>query len=861
MIKEQLMRRSIFIILLFSLLLFACRSQDNGPAVSDVETTITLAAPTGFQTAYEQLIHQFQEDYPRIHVQFMPLSGQQANLSLRQQATLADVVLLEGQPPTTDAAAAFLNLAPLMAADPTFDAADFWPGIMDACRAAGVQIGLPFRANASLIFFDKAAFDAAGLPHPEPGWTWEDFRQAAQALALSDGEQTTRYGFVDSGNPMGLLAPLVDNIIRQSGDTLDGRRIAAELAWYVTLANDNVILSESGSLPHERQAAMWVSSQFGLTAARAVLGDDLGVAAFPATGVSQSNPVTAGCALISAGTSHSQAAWTFVHYLSQQALFATGVYPATPARPSVAQSSQYWERMEEEAGTATRAALEQGWYRRADMPELANVGNALTQALSGETSLAESLPETVAIQPTAPPPTPDGDPVVVATPRATPTHAPDRDVLIVEHYSSGAHTQEAAIALARAFNEMQDNFEVRVTTNFPSSGSSFLENLANAADCISYGGTAGGASSLWDDFQDYFYSLQPLLDNEPASFQEDFDPDLWEWNQIDGELYGLPGPIQPYMVYYNASLLADLGLDPPSPDWTVEDFWELAEAATRAGGDRSIYGFVPYELWPSTLVRFVPQAEYFFDASVQPPAPAFDDPAVIQTLSWLNAMVETGVMFPNDQFGARTSWDYDNTLRIEQGLVISRDRRAAMWVDVARAYRPNWSIQMGVAPFPQTDLVNLYQSQQGFTFLISKRTAVPTGCWEWLKFLSTQPDAFAGIPPRLSVRTSSEWVDVVGAEAAAAYEVALSRRQTLPPELLVWPYSTWGWQYGSWWADALQDVFASGDPATVLRDTQLQAELFHRCVSAFEDPANATGRACAEEADPNFWQGRSPPTP
>jgi ABC-type glycerol-3-phosphate transport system substrate-binding protein len=276
------MRHLISIILLFSLLLFACRSQENGPAVPGDITTITLAAPAGFQTAYEQLIQQFQEDYPRIQVQFVPLSGQQAGLSLREQAALADVVVLEGQPPTTDAAAAFLDLTPLMAGDPTFDAADFWPGIMDACRAAGVQVGLPFRANASLIFFDKAAFDAAGLPHPEPGWTWEDFQQAAQTLAMREGEETARYGFVDSGNPLGLLAPLVDNIIRQSGDTLDGRRIAAELAWYVTLANENVILSESGSLPHERQAAMWVSSQFGLTAARTALGDDLGVVAFPA---------------------------------------------------------------------------------------------------------------------------------------------------------------------------------------------------------------------------------------------------------------------------------------------------------------------------------------------------------------------------------------------------------------------------------------------------------------------------------------------------------------------------------------------------------------------------------------------------
>jgi len=628
------MRHPITIILLFSLLLFACRSQDNGPALSDATTTITLAAPAGFQAAYEQLIRQFQEDHPQIQVQFVSLSGQQTGLSLREQAALADVVLLEGQPPTTDAAAAFLDLSPLIAADPTFDGNDFWPGIMDACRAAGVQVGLPFRANASLIFFDKAAFDAAGLPYPEPGWTWEDFQQAAQALTVSDGEQTIQYGFFDSGNPLGLLAPLVDHIIAQSGDTLDGRRIAAELEWYVTLANENVILSESGSLPQERQAAMWVSSQFGLAAAHTAVGDDLGVAAFPAaTSVSQSNPVMAGCALISAGTHHSQAAWTFLHYLSQQALFATGLYPAAPARPSVAQSSQYWEQMEAETAVALRTALEQGWYRRAEMPELVTVGDALTQALAGETSLAENLPGAVEIQPTAPPPAPEAA-VAVPTPHAVATRNPDAIVIdydLMAHHHDG--DREAVMALARVFNESQNRVWVNATLRQPFAPGEIIDliNYANGFDCFMSGYYPQSMADRHGDvFFDALYSLTPLFDAEGAAFRDDFLSGYLEYGLVDGELYAWPVNVRPMVIEYNAGLLAQQGLEPPTADWTVEGFWELAQAASSG----STYGFALNTIFPDELLLFVPEANYYFDFDTRPMRPNFTDTAVIAAFQY-----------------------------------------------------------------------------------------------------------------------------------------------------------------------------------------------------------------------------------
>jgi multiple sugar transport system substrate-binding protein len=850
MIKEQLMRRSIFIILLFSLLLFACRSQDNGPALSDGKITITLAAPAGFQTAYEQIIQQFQEDQPRIQVQFVPLSGQQAGLSLREQATLADIVLLEGQPPTADAAAAFLDLTPLMAADPTFDATDFWPGIMDACRAAGVQVGLPFRANASLIFFDKAAFDAAGLPHPEPGWSWEDFRQAAQALTLSDGEQTTRYGFVDSGNPLGLLAPLVDNIIRQSGDRLDRQRITAELAWYVALANENVILSESGSLPRERQAAMWVSSQFGLTAARTALGDDLGVVAFPAAmGVSQSNPVTAGCALISASTSHSQAAWTFLHYLSQQALFATGLYPATPARPSVAQSSGYWEGMGVETAVAVRAALEQGWYRRAAMPELATVGEAMTQALSGEDSLAESLPGVVEIQPTAPPPTPDSEAVAVATPRVTPTLNPD--AIVIEYDARSHDDREAVILLAQAFNESQDRIRVNATTRLPFAAgtSTDLIDMAGEYDCFLSGFRPQFMADRHGDvFFEALYDLSPLFEAEEAAFQNDFKPDLLEINQVNGALYALPVAVNPVVLRYNSDLLAQRGIAPPNADWTLEEFWALVQEA----GSGSAYGLVAIDtIYPDELLSFVPGAAFYFDLDTRPMRPKFTDPAVVVALTFLGEMAEAGILYPNTQWASRRTWQEE--MGSGQMLLVNTGR-AAVWGHRVGTGAGDGGprVAYGTVPYPQRTLPN-YFSQEGSGFgnalYISRRSPDPTACWEWFQFLFEHPHLFLGLPVRQSIRESAAWRESVGEQTAVAYETMYFRPQERLPDIgMAWEI----WAYRTWWADALLSVYQGEDPPLALSEAQRRAEVFYDCYAPLDEPTFAQVQDCARQADPDF---------
>lgn len=67
--------------------------------------------------------------------------------------------------------------------------ADFYPAALDAFRnRAGQIVCLPQNISSQVVYFNKEIFDAAGLAYPSGDWTWQAFRQTAQALTLPDAD-------------------------------------------------------------------------------------------------------------------------------------------------------------------------------------------------------------------------------------------------------------------------------------------------------------------------------------------------------------------------------------------------------------------------------------------------------------------------------------------------------------------------------------------------------------------------------------------------------------------------------------------------------------------------------------------------
>jgi len=214
-------------------------------------------------------------------------------------------------------------------------------------------------------------------------------------------------------------------------------------------------------------------------------------------------------------------------------------------------------------------------------------------------------------------------------------------------------------------------------------------------------------------------------------------------------------------------------------------------------------------------------------------------------------MMADGVLYPHTQYPSRRTWTEDAELLSDLPLRINIGQ-IAMWGNRAGTGASSSAVSTGVAPFPQTTLP-IYFSHRGSgdlsLFYISRRSPDPTACWEWLKFLSGQPQVFRGVPIRQSVRESAAWRESFGEEAATAYETMfLWPRNELSDIDLVYEV----WAYRTWWADALVSVYEGEDAAAVLRETQRIAELFYDCYTLLQEPGFSQVQACARQADPDF---------
>ncbi|MCA9903899.1 MAG: extracellular solute-binding protein, partial [Anaerolineae bacterium] len=61
---------------------------------------------------------------------------------------------------------------------------DVYQGIYEQGFYAGSPVALPKDYSTSSFYINTALFDAAGIPYPEEGWTWDDVLDIAMQLTL-----------------------------------------------------------------------------------------------------------------------------------------------------------------------------------------------------------------------------------------------------------------------------------------------------------------------------------------------------------------------------------------------------------------------------------------------------------------------------------------------------------------------------------------------------------------------------------------------------------------------------------------------------------------------------------------------------
>jgi ABC-type glycerol-3-phosphate transport system substrate-binding protein len=849
------------------------------------DIVITFAGYQYQRWLYEPLMEAFHAENPGITVQFVDMSQffneQDSDWNpfkyYRILAQAADTVMIQGAY-NTDMSRFFRDLRPLYEADPTFQPRDFWPGILSACEDSyGNMIGLPLNANITGIFYDEAAFDAARLPHPKPGWTWDDFQKAVSTLANKKGSDI-QYGFYDQSYLYGsIIAPFVNAHLIQRGGEVDASELLKEIQWYIDLVKAGAM---SGLKEPDEMGMDWEQRMklFENEATRPIMWSDslishlptstgimdgsnpfsgtaietFGFAPMPVAAVGSFNNTSMSwveCAAVSAGSAHPRAAWAWLNFLSKQSLVQdrSQVWELNrvPARPSVADANGYWDLLPEKVVPAVRFSLEHSSFIFSYFDAFGDVNLALAKTLAGKADFEQALNEWLAVKPETPEVVIDNSPIIVATPQP-----PLPEGTSVVKYYMGAYSMEeleALKSLAEQFNQRLTDKQFQMITEFNSRpDEDWYAGMAREFDCFM-------SNSPYWEYMDpsYLLNLNSLMSAEPASFTNDFSPDLLNKYRHEGELYGLPATSQVQMMAYNADLLTRRGLPLPKIDWTFEDFVQLAAAAASTDDSDPSYGYMysPYEEF-----FFIGRGLKWADFNITPPVVYFDQPEMLSHLRWIASLVENRTLFNQDE-----TWS-------EMEMLMSSGQLAfwtAMMGEKNYFYMPGQvpSYQIGMVPLPSVSGENpqaSWSNERGH--YISRQTQEAQVCWDWFKFISEKPDLLKGVPARRSMAESPVWEASVGREEAAAYKAAIAQVKPSQEEMdtdiqqIVWPLYNWR-------SEAVTAAIKEQDLQPVLLSIQQKAENYLACALTIDTslPAEELHQSimdCAKQADPEgkWWR-------
>ncbi len=146
-----------------------------------------------FMRIERELREGFEASQPGAQVRFeqIPGFGQYAPKLLMMHVTgsMPDALSLDAS-----SGAVFMDnnvlqdLTPFIEKDKSFKLDDFFPNAVNAFRRGNKLYAIPFDFTPMMIYYNKRLFDAAGVPYPKAGWTWDDFLTTAQALTIRDAD-------------------------------------------------------------------------------------------------------------------------------------------------------------------------------------------------------------------------------------------------------------------------------------------------------------------------------------------------------------------------------------------------------------------------------------------------------------------------------------------------------------------------------------------------------------------------------------------------------------------------------------------------------------------------------------------------
>lgn len=856
-------------------------SSDSNAADDDTPVTITFGLLEFQRQTYEPLAETFNEEHDNITVQLVSLddifglgSGHSPNIEemTSQIVRTADTAVSLFEPRTEDIENGYLyDLKPLMDADPNFDRDDFYANALDEHAETGGIYQIPHTLPVPLLSYNKDLWMASGLPDPDPDWEWSDMIGAAEQMAQKSGDTIEVYGLIEGSS--GIL-PLLYEMNQAGLDIfstpidelqLNTPEMATALETVKTMADNGVIyvpVSESGVIEFggmgdvrqfilDQRVGLWMPNLLMSRGSDSEQPDfAVGTVPFPSGSVPSFFIGTPQGYMISSGTQHPQQAWQWLEFLSRQELEQPfqgnrTTLTSIPARKSLAESSGYWDDLDEETAEAVRTALEQpspslpAGLRQNFNQIFTIINTAMGKVIGGntdvDTALQEAqtkLTETVAELELTPEPTPDTSPIVVATPEPEVAAQPDATEVTFSTLWFGA---DEVRRLAKAFTQEHPDIAVEVKNIESRRTMPEFAEVAATNDCFFWFGEPD------QEDLDAVIDLTPLIDADATFPLDDYPSAFLEPYQDGTGLYGLPYAVDLQLLLYNQTAFDAAGLDYPQIEWTTDDFLNAVEQIDQGSGTDRMYGFV--SLNPvSDIFFFLDRfGASYTSGSGDTLQPNFTDPTVIEAVQfYLDLLREYS---PHEQLqGYRQTAQFNS-----EPFQLTSQGRVGMWFSTGFFFgaQQDTGFTRAFAPPPMGDSGVTSNDVRVRGFFISADTDVPEACWTWLTYLSTDVSMLQNsFPARLSVADSPEFAEQAQAGSLDVFESYRTALEEPLDEGIARPDRSEFDPY--WFLQAIDRALQGEDLERELSAAEETTAHFLECVQAEE------ASVCAPQVDPDY---------
>lgn len=237
---------------------------------------------------------------------------------------------------------ALMDLTPLVEGENGIDLDDYFPNVTDIARRGKALYAIPIDFTPMVVYYNRRLFDEAGVPYPEPDWTWDDFLAKAKALTREGQYGTTFANWMPGWLPWVWSGG--GDVLGASGKavgTADSDATVQAVAWLRDLVTVHKVapslsqMAAEGAAPFANaQAAMETSGHWNLVtlaSAPKVKLEEVGIAPIPVArkGMSPTTVLYESGWSIGKNCRNPELAWEFIRYYTsaevQRKLQKTGI--------------------------------------------------------------------------------------------------------------------------------------------------------------------------------------------------------------------------------------------------------------------------------------------------------------------------------------------------------------------------------------------------------------------------------------------------------------------------------------------------------------------------------------------------------